>query len=273
MEPNAKLLLDFKRKNNGDTYISRQYFKLPLQIFPPFYPENDGTAFVYLLNPSSGMLEGDLFEMQFHLQNNAQVVLTTPSSNKIYRSNGCNTCQNIYVNVSSGSCMEYIPEHNVPYKNSRFVQKSVFNIEKGGILFSWDTVMPGRLARGECFDFSLYRSDASIYYNGKMILRECFRIVPDELSPDNPAVMADFRIFSTAYLVCENISEGLLTAVREFINSCEGIRGGASSPDNNLMVIKLLIKSTLHLDNTMKHLWDIIRKYTLGKPAFRIRKY
>lgn len=273
MESNAKLLLDFKRKTNGDTYISRQYFKLPLQIFPPYYPENDGTAFVYLLNPSSGMLEGDLFEMQFCLKNNAQVVLTTPSSNKIYRSNGRDTCQNVYINISAGSCLEYIPEHNVPYKHSRFVQKNVFHIERGGTLFAWDTVMPGRLARGECFDFTLYRSDVSIYYNEKMILRECTKIDPSELSPDNPALMADFRIFSTAYLVCEIIPEGLLNAVREYIGSCDNIRGGASQPDNNLLIIKLLMKSTLHLDNTMKSLWNIIRKYTLGKPAFKIRKY
>ena len=35
MEPNGILNLTFKKKENGETYLSNQFFKLPLQIFPP----------------------------------------------------------------------------------------------------------------------------------------------------------------------------------------------------------------------------------------------
>ena len=273
MEPNASLRLDFKRKSDGQTIISRQFFKLPLQIFPPYYPEDDGTAFIYLLNPSSGMLEGDLFEMRFSLSDNASAVITTPSSNKIYRSNGRNSCQQIYAEISKGSCLEFIPEHNVPFKDSRFVQRAEFRVERGGTLFTWDRVVPGRLARNERFDFAEYHSDIAIYYGDRLVIREAASIVPSELSPENPAIMADFTIFATAYLVCEEIPDSLVEELRAFLAKSEDLRGGASKADENLLVIKVLMKSTLHQNEFFAELWDIVRKQALGKPAFKIRKY
>ncbi|MGN0650428.1 MAG: urease accessory protein UreD [Oscillospiraceae bacterium] len=273
MEPNARLLLDFKRKSDGKTYISHQFFKLPLQVFPPFYPEDDGTACVYLLNPSSGMLEGDYFEMRFCLKNKAAAVITTPSANKIYRSNGRSSVQEIYAEISEGCCLEFIPEHNVPYKDSRFFQRSEFHVERGGTLLMWDCVVPGRLARNECFDFTEYRSDISIFYGKRLIIHESANIRPSELAADSPAVMADYMIFSTVYLVCEHIPDELLTELRAFLAKSENVHGGASCADENLLVIKILMKSTLHINEFSAALWDIVRKHAIGKPAFKIRKY
>ena len=82
MEPNGILHLDFKKNSSGKTYVAKQFFKLPLQVLPANTME-DGEAFLYILNPSSGMLEGDLFDLRFSLTDGAEAVITTPSSNKI----------------------------------------------------------------------------------------------------------------------------------------------------------------------------------------------
>ncbi len=273
MEPNGKLYLDFKRKKSGETYVSKQYFKLPLQVFPANYPEEDGTAFVYLLNPSSGMLENDLFDIRFQLADTAGAVITTPSSNKIYRSNGGDTRQEMTVHVAEGCVLEYLPEHNVPYRNSKFFQKSVFYIEKRGILFTWDIVMPGRLARGECFDFSIYRSDISLYYDGELKLRESIRLLPEEVDPHNVAMMGEYDIFATAYLIAEEIPDVLLEKLRTYMKTVGNIYGGASMPDEHVLIIKVLFQSPLHMQEILWQIWDIVRKNMLNKSAFRIRKY
>lgn len=273
MEPNAKLDLEFKRKKSGETYVSRQYFKLPLQIFPPNYLDMDGTAFLYLLNPSSGMLEGDLFDMSFELKQNASVVITTPASNKIYKSKCKKSRQVVTVKVKSGCVLEYIPMHNMPYADSMFHQEGRYEIEKGGILFTWDTVMPGRIENGESFDFTSYHSDISVFYDEELIIREGMRLVPAKMNAHNVSVLDHFSIFQTAYLIGEYIPDSILERLRQYFSTEKEIYAGVSKPDEHALTIKVLYSNTLHVEQIQWNIWNIVRSEMIGKPAFTIRKY
>lgn len=169
MQANGQLHLDFRRKKDGTSYISRQFFKLPLQVFPPNYLDDDGSAFLYLLNPSSGMLENDLFDIRFSLYDRAQVLITTPSSNKIYRTRGEPARQKLTVAVGGDCVLEYLPEHNVPYRDSAYRQWGDFQVEKGGVLFTWDILQPGRVTQGERLDFYLFASENRFTYAGQLL--------------------------------------------------------------------------------------------------------
>lgn len=271
--PNASLDLEFRRRSDGETYISRQFFKLPLQIFPPYYPDTDGTAFLYMLNPSSGMLEGDLFDISFRLGEGSAAVITTPSTNKIYRSHGGQSCQRVTAEVLPGAVLEYIPESNIPYAESRFCQQAEYNVHKGGTLFFWDIMSAGRIARGEVFRFTDYRADTAVRYEGRLILKDCAYVCPELAPPDNPALFGDHMIYTSAYLCADSIPKGLAEELRGMLGGLEGVRAGVSETDQNLLSVKLLFRSTLHVQEILYDVWNIVRKYALGKPAFRIRKY
>lgn len=274
MKPNGKLYLDFKRKQNGRTYVARQFYQLPLQVLPANHIEADGSVFVYLLNPSGGMLENDVFDYRVRLEGGASAVITTPSSNKIYRSHKFAARQEINIEVGSGCKLEYLPEHNMPYAESVFSQKNIYRVHRGGMLFAWDTVIPGRLSRSECFDFTQYCSDTQIYYDDRLLLRDALKIDPSKLDLHNAASLGQYTIFSTAYLVDENISEMLLNELYEYFERNSGrFFGGASKVDENLAVIKVLFKTSLEVSESLMKIWSIVRKNTLGKPSFHIRKY
>lgn len=272
MEPNGILQLEFKRKKTGETYVSRQFFKLPLQILPVNYLEQDKTAFLYLLNPSSGMLEGDLFREEFRIQENAWVVITTPSSNKIYRSQGKTTRLELTVTVAAGGRLEYLPEYNVPFKDAKYLQKGTFYVEKAGSVFLWDTVMPGRLARGETFDFTSYGSRLSLYYDKELVLCEGMRLEPDRTDPHNEAVLGQYNLFASAYLVAEDIPQGLCDKLRRYLREAN-VCGNCSVPGEHILVIKLLFEKNLGVQEVMCQVWNIVREETYGKSGFRIRKY
>lgn len=273
MQPNGKLQLELKQKQSGETYVSKQFFKLPLQVFPANYLDKDGTAFLYLLNPSSGMLEGDLFDIQFCLREKAAAVITTPSSNKIYRCKGKEIRQEVKAIIAKGGVLEYLPEHNVPYKESRFYQNSTFYVERYASLFTWDAVMPGRLARKESFDFTSYCSKISLYYDGNLKLREGMRLLPEEFNPHNTAVLEHYQIFATAYLVAEEIPETLLAKLKAYMKGIPKICGGCSKSDSNVLVIKVLMETSLGMQNILWNIWNMVRKEMYRKEAFRIRKY
>lgn len=272
MEPNGVLQLEFKRKKTGETYLARQFFKLPLQVLPVNYLEQDKTAFLYLLNPSSGMLEGDLFREEFQVKEDASVVITTPSSNKIYRSQGKTTCLELMVTIAKGGRLEYLPEYNVPFKDAKYFQRGTFYIEKTGSVFLWDTVMPGRLARGEKFDFTSYCSHISLYYDNELVLREGMLLEPDNIDPHNQAVLEQYNLFATAYLVAEEIPDGLCDKLRDYLKKA-GVCSNCSVPGQHILVIKLLFEKNLGVQEVLCQVWNIVREETYKKSAFRIRKY
>ena len=74
-KPTGELSLVFSRKDNGRTHLSRQYFKLPLQIMMPHYQEEDGTAFVYFLNPGGGILQHDRLLTEVTVEDGADVFM------------------------------------------------------------------------------------------------------------------------------------------------------------------------------------------------------
>ena len=117
-------------------------------------------------------------------------------------------------------------------------------------------------------------SDTEIYYGEKLVLKDRLKIVPGDESYKGIACLGDYSIFQTAYVVGQNITEELSEELYQyFMDKKDVFRGAASAADKNLMVIKALFKTTLGMRDIQRDIWDIVRRNTLGKPSFRIRKY
>lgn len=269
---NGRLAVEFSRKSTGDTYISRQLYKLPLQILPANYLDQDGTAFLYLLNPSSGMLEGDNFDISFQLKEGARAVISTPSSNKIYKTpTGC-ARQNIKIKVAAKSVLEYLPDQNVPYADSSFGQNTCCQVEKEGMLFLWDILEPGRITRGEVFSFRSYASETSFFYDGELLLRERMCLNTRDIDYLCTGILGEQLISASCYLVCENIETDLVGIIGKQLEE-EKVIAGVSSPHHSIMVIKVLTKEIGKMQDVLYRTWNTIRLNTQKKEALSFRKY
>lgn len=85
IKPTGVIRLELRKKSSGKTYLARQFYDLPLQVLPPYYQDDDGTAFVYLLNPTGGVLQGDRLLTEIKVEKDARALITTPSANKLYK--------------------------------------------------------------------------------------------------------------------------------------------------------------------------------------------
>ncbi len=82
---NGELKLLFRKKRNGQTYLSKQFYVLPLQITVPYYQDNDGTAFLNPLNMGGGVMGEDHLRTEIELEENSQVLFTNLSATKIFK--------------------------------------------------------------------------------------------------------------------------------------------------------------------------------------------
>ena len=81
----GELSLLFRKKKNGQTYLAEQYYKLPLQVMRAHYQDSDGTAFIYLLNPSGGVLQHDRLLTEITLEEGSRVYAVSYTHLDVYK--------------------------------------------------------------------------------------------------------------------------------------------------------------------------------------------
>lgn len=148
---------------------------------------------LYLLTYGGGLLPGDRIDVSITLRSRTRLVVTTPQgSTKIYKTNpnigeaikggelvvrgsGDEPSRQILdVNIEKGAALCYLPDPTVPFKDSAYEQIQSFTVD-GAVLESsgeddsrsslcvLDWVTEGRTARGEKWDFHLWKGKNEVW--------------------------------------------------------------------------------------------------------------
>jgi urease accessory protein len=267
------LNLIFRRHREGRTFLAGQHCRLPLQVLTPYYSDGDGTAFVYLLNPSGGILQGDLLETDILVEQDARAWVATPSANKFYRMDeGHATLQN-RIRVQQGGVLEYMPEYNIPFAQSSVVQETTFDLDPDATLLAFDMIVPGRIEKGELFAYNLYSSRTSIRVNGRLEARESAKLEPARHFPGALGVLEGHRIYGTVFLYQKNLPQDLKTEVDLYFSRQTGLSGGMTFLSDDLATVKFLGDSVQECQDAVQAIWALARPALLGKEPVRIRKY
>ncbi|GFF65630.1 hypothetical protein CNMCM6936_004608 [Aspergillus lentulus] len=184
-------------------------YKYPLKLLthsPRFLPQLSALPCVsrpvhlYILSYGGGLLPGDEISVSIVLNPQTRLVISTPQGcNKIYRTeaaskarsrlavpaNGLNRMsrQILDVRIERQAALCYLPDSNVPFKDSRYEQTQVFTVDwatevnNRSSLCVLDWVTEGRTALGEKWDFQLWRGKNEVWTvdgNGakKLLLRD-----------------------------------------------------------------------------------------------------
>ena len=270
----GKLNLVFRRKTDGRTYLAKQFYQLPLQVLPPHYQDPDGTAFVYLLNPSGGVLQNDRLYTEVLVEENSKVYITTPSANKLYKmEEGFARIQNTF-RVSNNAVLEYLPEHNVPFAESKTYQENEFHLDSQATLIAFDVVTSGRAEREERFQYDIYSSKTKIYVDEKLIAYEKGSIEPKNKDFSGIGVLEGYDIYGTVFFYKEGMKDSFLEDdLRLVLEKHQGILSGVSKIHENLIIAKFLGNTILETQKAILDIWQVGRKTLLFKDRVRIRKY
>jgi urease accessory protein len=160
------------------TILQRQYATIPAQIVRPFYAPDDAHAYVYLLTPTGGMLGGDRLDIHLVLEAGAQVCLTTASATKVHPSTDLPAEQSLLVDLGSGSCLEYLPEPTILFREARWRQRTVVHRAADSRLLFMEGWSAGRVARQEVFAFSSLETSVEVYTADRLSWFDRMRICP-----------------------------------------------------------------------------------------------
>ena len=162
--------LQLELQNDSDkqkTVITKKRTQVPLYMQKALHYDMDypSMAHLFVLSPSGGILQGDRYRMDVQLKNNAISHITTQGATRIYKMESNYATHQVTLNLKNNSYLEFIPEQIIPYKNSRFYQKTNLDIDDSSTVVYSETIVPGRIAMGEMFDFDVcyLKTEGRIY--------------------------------------------------------------------------------------------------------------
>ncbi len=266
-----------KNLQTGKTVVKEQYSKVPLFTQRALYLEESlpSMAYIYIISPSGGILQGDRYRIDIKLKNSAYAHITTQGATRIYRMENNYATQIVNVDVDDGCYFEFIPDQIIPYRNSRFYQTVNLNVHDNATKVYSEIIVPGRVATGESFEYDICYMKA-LAKNQKDILRfiDIAILEPKKHNLKTLGILGTFSVVGTMYILTmgkyvAELNEAINSSMQKFFK----ISGGATIlPHNCGVLVRMLGSVAADLRTAIYEVIKIIRKIILNASFTGVRK-
>ena len=264
-------------KSNGKTSVKEQYSRVPLYTQRALYLEEklSNMAYMYIISPSGGILQGDRYRMDITLRNHAFAHITTQGATRIYRMEKNYATQIINIDVGEDCYFEYIPDQVIPYRDSRFYQEANLSVHDSATLLYSEIITPGRVASGEHFDYDIcYMKATAKDHNGRLKFTDVAMLEPKKRDMNVFGVLSNHDVVANMYIITKNKKlQEINMGVNAALKAIPKVYAGASIlPSNCGVGIRMLGNNASELRNVIYEIIRVVRKLILDAPFSGIRK-
>lgn len=257
----GKLDLTFSLREKRSV-LTKKCHSGPFFVQKSFYSDHDNyTPHVYLLHPPGGLVGGDQLMLSVQLEPNSTALITTPGSNKFYRTNGKHVLQKFVFNLSHNSILEWLPQSSIFFPKAKAKISTIFKISQGARIVVFD--MLSFINFGEKIKFYPEEIDSFLHISLPYSIGLRDRLKIDALDFFNK--LSGFRIVASLFAVPSD--KMLLKQVCEIIKPIKNIQIGGVTLLDELLVVRLLGNDNQKIRTLLYHIWSIIRPIIIGKKA------
>jgi urease accessory protein len=251
----------------------------PLKIVRAFHLEG-GAALVHMHNLSGGVLAGDRLSVELGVGPGARAQITSTGATRLYRSRPQTAPAEsaTHARVYEGALLEYLPDPLIPFAGSRYRQQTLIDLGHDAGLFWWDTVAPGREARGEVFSYHQLHLSFELRVGGSPIVIERGDLDPVLRSLQSAARLGPYRYFSSFFICRAGASESVWRALEKQL---AGVAGQLSSPViiwglgrllAHGLVVRALSRNGRDIAEGLVTFWRVAKQTLYGEVAVIPRK-
>jgi urease accessory protein len=267
----GELRLRFAADGDGRTRLVTDFATVPFHL-PGGLTHDEQLpelATVYVQSPTGGFAQGDRHEIAVTVETDAQAHVTTQSAEKVLRMERNCARADVQLTVEDGGYLEYLPEPTILYPDARYRRETTLTVGEGATALVGDIVVPGRLARGEAFDFERLYTRLTVEGPDGLLAQDTTDLAPGARNPQRPGVVGDHRVLGTLYVVgAPTLSDQL----HDRVSAVEGVRGGATTlPNDAGVLVRALGARTDAVAGALDAAWEETRAAELGagRPARR----
>lgn len=249
----------------GAPRLALLYHKTPLRVLMPRPAVGDPTTAV-IANVSGGVVGGDRLSVSVEAQAGAAALVTSQAAEKVYRSAGADASIETRLAVGPGAWLEWMPQEAILFDRARLRRSLAIDLAPGARLLAAESVVFGRIARGESFGQGLLQESWRVARAGRLVWADSLRLEDD--IPQRLASRAGFGgalAASTIVYAGEDAADRVALA-RGLLEDGSGVRGGATCV-GGLMIARLLADSPQALRLALLGFWAGFRHEIAGLPA------
>jgi urease accessory protein len=272
-------LLELKlARHGGATRIEHQYQRAPLHVYRPIHLDANrpDMAFVFVQQFGEGFVHGDRCRIDVDCAPGSAVHITTQAATNVFAARENFATQLVNLRVGADAVLEYLPDPVVPFRGSRLFQHLSVTAAATSTVILGETLLPGRVARGEAHAYDLYWSEFDVRRpEGTLLFADTLRLNPaDGNDPKSIGLLGPQDVVATLYVVTTKAEPAALVALlREALAACPDVFAGVSELPNACgAVARMLGPIAKPVKAALTAAWDATRLALLGAPAPHLRK-
>jgi urease accessory protein len=260
-EGRLDLLLE---RSDGQTRPARCAVQPPLQLSrarydDPARPDQPALTLIHL----GGTLAGDRYDLRIQLGTGASARLTTAAATQVYRMPQGEATQDIDLVLGPGSQLEWLPEPTILFGGARFTQTISVTLGAGARLALLDVLVPGRLARGEAYQFERYAARVEVCdAAGRLLLAERALLEPCRHPLNAPGLLGATPVLGSLYILGDAVDAEhgcALVARREGAMVKMAIDlGAAVLPNGCGMLVRALGAAPSQVRGALLKVWEAL---------------
>ncbi len=272
------LSLGLKRdQHTGKTIIEEQSSQVPLLTQRALYYETElpSMAYLHIVSPSGGILQGDRYRMDISLRDGAIAHMTTQGATRLYKMDSNFATQLVNVTLDENCYLEFVPDQIIPYKNSRFYQRVTLNVHDNASMIYSEIVVPGRTAMNESFEYDIcYLKTMAQNQANTLRFVDVAMLEPKKQNLNVFGILGNQTVVGTVYIISKKdyVFE-LCDEINSNLQNNKKVSFGASIlPHNAGILVRLAGDSASDIKDSIYEVVKITRKKILNAPFTGIRK-
>lgn len=261
----------------GRTVIGEQTSEVPLCVQRAMYCDESvpGMAYAYVASVSGGILQGDRYRIDVTMRRGSAAHVTTQGATRIYGMDSDSATQMIGITLEDDSYLEFVPDQIIPYRNSRFYQRTNLTVHDGATLVCSEVVTPGRTAMGESFEYDVcHLRTRAENQDGSLRLLDAASLEPKRRDLLRYGVLGGHAVVGSVYVLTDRARvPGLYEETSSLLAGLDGVQGGASrARDDAAILVRLLGDRTDAVRDAVLRTVSCVRTACMGAPLAGVRK-
>lgn len=263
------------RRTAGGTALVEDYATAPFHVSGTLdHDPHPDVATVLLQSSTGGVAQGDRRDIDVTVGADALAHVSTGGSTKVQSMEHNYAATDASLSVGTGGHLEYVPEPTILHADARYCVDLALELDADGTAVVGDIVVPGRLARGERFDFEQYLSRVSALGPDGLLFEDATHLTPDGGDPTAPGVLGEFAVYGSLFVVAPGCdADELSDTLHAAVTGCDGRAAATELPNRAGAVVRALSHRTETARDVLHAAWNEARRLLLGVPAPSGRKY
>ncbi|MFK0008124.1 urease accessory protein UreD [Paenarthrobacter sp. NPDC090520] len=233
-----------------------------------------------MVNPGGAYLGADLFLIDVEVEAGADLLLTTQSATKIYRTPGSFAEQRMTLRLGEGARLELVPDQLIAYREASYRQVSHISLHPTSSLLMAEVITPGWSPDGADFKYEELRLRNEIRVEtpdgAKLLALDNLLVRPPLSDVTGMGFMEGFSHLGSLIVVDPRVDQELadqLDLVTRDYNAHSGVSLTISVGGTTGLILRSLSNSTQELNELLGACTGLLRKRWFGQEPLNLRKY